>query len=508
MKWIPIIDPAVSASEPRGQYPPYDDGEKLDIFIKDRSTNEPFLGKVWNTATSVWPDFTNPKSTIYWSKQFSDFYKLLPFDGAWIDMNEPSNVYDGISGGCGQGDLENPPYVPGRHRPNQFLQLRTLCMSAKHHLGDHYDLHNMYAIYEAKATREALISIKPDHRPFIISRATSTGFGHYASHWTGDVYSTWEAMKYSIPSLLNFNMVGIPLVGADICGFNGNTTHELCARWSSLGAFYPFSRNHNTIDTIDQDPGYMGGDVVSAARRSLRLRYSLLPTLYTLFYEASAVGATVMRPLMSVFPTDPIAYEVEDQFMWGSTVLISPVLVKGDIEVRAYFPAGRWYSYENRTELSGLNENQGQWLVLDMPIDEIGVHLRGGSIVAVQEPAMTTTDQQTNPIELLVALDNHHEAQGQLFWDDGQSVYDVLKMEFSLIKFDCVHNELVTKPLVSNYKPKTFVFGNITVMGLETQPTSLKVNEEVVSDFSIDSIGNLLIHVELDPNVKNVISWT
>lgn len=148
MKWVPIVDPAVSASETPGKYDPFDDGVLLDIFIKN-STDELYVGKVWNTKTSVWPDFTNPKVNLYWAKECKEFYQQVKFDGIWIDMNEPSNVYNGNPDGCEADPLNSPPYLPG----GQPLEQRTLCATAKHYEGRHYDVHNMYGIYEAKATQ-------------------------------------------------------------------------------------------------------------------------------------------------------------------------------------------------------------------------------------------------------------------------------------------------------------------------------------------------------------------
>lgn len=164
-------------------------------------------------------------------------------DGAWIDMNEPSNFDDGQKDGCPKSDLNNPPYVPSS-LVGGSLYHKTVCPSALHASGHrHYDLHNLFALTEAMNTNFALKTIRQQRRPFIISRSTFSGHGHFAGHWTGDISSTWDDMKITIAGVLDFNMFGIPMVGADICGFAGNTTAALCQRWMELGAFYPFSRS-------------------------------------------------------------------------------------------------------------------------------------------------------------------------------------------------------------------------------------------------------------------------
>ena len=93
-----------------------------------------------------------------------------------------------------------------------------------------------------------------NERPFIISRSTYAGAGKYVSHWLGDNWSTWPMLKYSIFGVYQFNFFGIPVNGADICGFLGLTQPELCARWYQAGAFYPFSRNHNDLVPYPQEP--------------------------------------------------------------------------------------------------------------------------------------------------------------------------------------------------------------------------------------------------------------
>ena len=117
-------------------------------------------------------------------------------------------------------------------------------------------------------------------------------------------------------------------------GFNGNTTVELCARWHQLGAFYPFSRNHNSDDCIDQDPVSLGPVVVEAAKNALEMRYALLPYLYSLLFRAHTFGDTVVRPLFFEFPNDPKTYEIETQFLWGSALMVLPTLYENATSVR------------------------------------------------------------------------------------------------------------------------------------------------------------------------------
>ena len=148
MKFIPIVEIGISSDGKPGTYEAYDLGKEMDIFVKN-STGQDIIGHVW-PGNTVFPDYTNPKSWIYWTKVFADYHKTIEFDGAWIDMNDPSSDYDGSSVGCPNIPLENPPYVP--QADDAPLRKNTLCMSAKHYDGLHYDIHNLYATYEAKAT--------------------------------------------------------------------------------------------------------------------------------------------------------------------------------------------------------------------------------------------------------------------------------------------------------------------------------------------------------------------
>ncbi|XP_031785913.1 lysosomal alpha-glucosidase-like [Nasonia vitripennis] len=145
MHYIPLID--AGENEKNGTYIPYDEGVKRGIFIFDRESNEPFKGKVWNTVSTTWPDFRNPETSSYYTDMMSNIHKDFEYDGAWIDMNEPSNFYNGHINGCKATSLDNPPYLPNVN--GNLLARKTVCMNAKQHLGNHYDLHNVYGTSQA-----------------------------------------------------------------------------------------------------------------------------------------------------------------------------------------------------------------------------------------------------------------------------------------------------------------------------------------------------------------------
>ena len=252
-------------------------------------------------------------------------------------MNEPSNFCDGqceSSTSLDSPDYNRPPYAPGA--PGASMVQKTIDMSASHIVSGipqpHYNVHNMYGHSEMQATCAALQAVRPNARCFVISRSTFLSSSRHGGHWLGDNTATWYDLQASISGILAMNMFGMPFVGADICGFNGNTTAELCTRWMQLGAFYPFSRNHNSIGMKSQEPYVFGDDTTRRCRFALNIRYTLLPYLYSLLANASATGSPVTRPLFFEFPEDLNAWSFsETQFMWGSALLVSPALVEGTL---------------------------------------------------------------------------------------------------------------------------------------------------------------------------------
>lgn len=498
MHYVIMIDPGVSGSEPSGTYPPYDDGIKSDVFIKN-STGQVFVGKVWNLVSTVFPDFSHPNAQSYWTKLFKDFHAQVPFDGAWIDMNEISNFYNGQINGCPENSsLENPPYIPGGLEP---LRTKTLCMTAKHYTGSHYDEHNLHSFREAAATASALHETT-GKRPFLISRATTTGHGVFGGHWSGDIDSSWEDMRYSVTSLLNFNIFGIPMMGSDICGFRGNTTEELCARWSALGAFYPFSRNHNDKSNIDQDPVSLGPTVTAAARNALRKRYALLPYLYTLFYQSHAFGVTVVKPLVFEYPQDEKTYALDETFLWGPALMVVPTLYPGFSSVAAYFPKDLWYNFTSGQQI----QSEGQEITVDTPITDIRLFVRGGYILPMQYGGSTTTESRLMPFSLFAALNFNQEAYGELFWDDGDSIDTYENKQYNLIKFSLMNDTLSTEAVFVGYN-SSMPLSNVKICSLKFSPTSVTVNGQKIS-YIFDEYKCLsVLKIQASLLSTNKISW-
>ncbi|CAJ0601551.1 unnamed protein product, partial [Cylicocyclus nassatus] len=351
------------------------------------------LGNVWPDRNTAFPDFLDPNNQTqdWWTLESQMFHDKIPFDGMWIDMNEPSNFdtdtyqnsylrFDDapkphlscpISGP--DAELDNPPYKTYAvyNRPADELCTKTLCMLAK------------------------------------TARRTMNFF---------DTKNLYGAME--------FNWFGLPYVGSDICGFSGNTTEELCLRWHQMGAFHSFCRDHNAYDGIPQDPA-VWPSVATAARIALGFRYKYLPYLYSLHYAATAEGHTVVRPLFFEFPHDTVTMEVDHQFMWGSALMIAPAVDEGVTAVHAYFPDDVWYSLVTESYAARMDVG---YIDVEARLDSLTpVYARGGYVIPRQASNMTTTQSRRNPLELLITMGSNITSQGELYWDAGDDLYDTLE---------------------------------------------------------------------------------
>uniref|UniRef100_A0A8C0F366 alpha-glucosidase n=1 Tax=Bubo bubo TaxID=30461 RepID=A0A8C0F366_BUBBB len=491
-KYIIILDAAISTQNlaDGSPYGSHVRGETKKVWINESDEVTALLGEVWPGET-VFPDFTNPECTSWWVEECKLFYNIVPYDGIWIDMNEVSNFIKGSKKGCEQNDLNYPPFTPSIL--DKLMYSKTLCMDAVQKWGKHYDVHSLYGYSMAISTRKAIEALFPGKRSFLISRSTFVGSGKDTGHWLGDNAATWDHLKWAIPGMLDFNLFGMPYIGADICGFFDNTTEELCRRWMQVGAFYPFSRNHNAEGFISQDPAAFGADsvLVNTSKYYLNIRYTLLPYLYTLFYKAHTQGDTVVRPVLHEFYSDEVTWSVDRQFLWGPGLLISPVLDPvGLAAILFYMPVNKGAKISVRK----------QWTSMYLPADKLGLHLRGGYIYPSQQPANTTVASRKNPMGLIIALDDNNTASGDLFWDDGEST----EFDHSII----FQNVLQMTAINSNYAdPNNLKFEEIKILGALQEITTVTVSQNNVVENSPHNITYYPLE-KLELGKSYTLKWT
>ena len=374
-KAVWMIDPGVKKEN---GYHVYDQGSMGDHWVKTADQND-FVGSVW-PGPCVFPDFTRPETCQWWGTLYKDFM-ATGIDGVWNDMNEPS-VFDGPDGTMPEDNW---------HRGGGELPA-----------GPHLRYHNAYGMMMVKASRDGILKVNPDKRPFVLSRSNFLGGQRYAATWTGDNASTWEHMKVATPMILNLGLSGQPFSGPDIGGFKGDANEELIANWMAVGAFYPFSRNHTENNSINQEPWAFGEKAENVSRVALERRYRLMPYLYTLFHEASEKGMPVMRPVFFADPKDASLRDEQNAFLLGEDLLVVPQFAKD-----SSLPKGLWKKVNLLSE--GV-EDDGYQAVLKQ---------RGGSVIPLTKVIQSTSEYQTDSLTVVVSLDEEGKAKGQVYIDEG-----------------------------------------------------------------------------------------
>ena len=322
-------------------------------------------------------DSTNPAGRDFFWNDFVGKLFAEGWDAFWLDSSEPEEAYPHI------GDA--------------VLRYKQL------HIGSGLEYTNIFPFEHTLGVSNHWQETTKQKRVFILTRSAFMGQQRVgATVWSGDVYSTWWALRRQVPAGLNFALSGFPYWTTDIGGYHEPFTgaanlpayQELYARWYEYGAFCPIfrthgHRDHNELWTWDR--------IYPALLAIDKLRYRLMPYIYSLAWKVTSDDYTIQRPLVMDFRTDPATWEIGDQFMFGPAVLVSPVLREHATKRRLYLPAGAgWYDFWTGERTAG-----GKETVAEAPLDRIPLDIRAGSIVPMG-PEIEYAGEKTDPIELRV----------------------------------------------------------------------------------------------------------
>lgn len=385
---VTIVDPGVKVDP---GYRVYEEGLAQGRFMTTPD-GEVYVGKVW-PGKAAFPDFLQAGTRRWWGRQHA---ALLDqgVAGIWNDMNEPANFTEpeitGLFKGTVPGDVLQGE--PGYQQPHAMV-------------------HNVYGLTMAAGTVAGLAELRPQERPFLVTRSGYAGIQRYAAVWMGDNHSWWEHLLQSVPTCLGMGLSGVPFIGTDCGGFGGDTTAELLVRWTQLGAFTPFFRNHAADGTRDQEPWVFGPETEALVAEAIRLRYRFLPYIYTVFAEAHRTGLPIMRPLLLEYPDDPHTHNLSDQYLLGADLLVAPVYQPGTARRMVYLPRGGWVDYWTGTLHAG-----EQYIVADAPLERIPLFVRQGAILPLG-PAVQHTDEPATTL----TFDIFGSGAGEVYEDDGSS---------------------------------------------------------------------------------------
>jgi len=408
VKTVVIVDPGVkyqppgpgvgpmNAAKPElapqdQRYYVFDQGTERNYFQRRRN-GQLFIPRVW-PGDSVFVDFTLPDARRWWG----DLHRAYTDNGVagiWNDMNEPADFVDQT----GKNQIDVVSYDEGEN-------------------STHAKNRNVFALLMARATYEGLARLQPERRPFVVTRAAYAGIQRYSTMWTGDSNSTWDSLALNVPMFTTLGLSGEPFVGSDVGGFIGRANGELLVRSYQIGFLAPFFRNHHAIDGYDQEPWRFGKYYEDIIRKYLKLRYQLLPFLYTTLEEAHRTGVPLFRPLMLNYQDDSNTYNLDDQFMIGDDLLVAPI-VKPDLTSRlVYLPKGTWYDFWTNKKYDG-----GTMIRVDAPLETVPMFVRGGAVIPMGPEMRYVGDGPFDPITFAIYPDEKGFASATLYEDDGNSL--------------------------------------------------------------------------------------
>ena len=426
IRLVPIIDAGVRI-DPND--PTCTEGLEKGYFCK-KADGTPFVAAVW-PGKAYFADFLRPEVREW----FGHKYKALTdcgIEGFWNDMNEPSLFYsperlraflNDMAALREKDNIEQEEFFPRvvggamglMNSPADYA-------SFYHEVGGqkvrHDQVHNLYGGSMTRAAGEAFTDLRPGQRTLLYSRSSFIGSHRYGGIWLGDNNSSWAQLLANIQMMPSVQMCGFLYSGADLCGFSSDTTPDLALRWLEFGLLTPLMHNHSAVGTRMQEY-YRFPEVLPAVRNMIRLRYALLPYLYSEFMKAALENTSYFRPLAFDYPDDPDAREVEDQLLLGEGLMAAPVYVQNAHGRHVYLPEPM-----KLLRLRAVDDYDEEILpaghhYIRCALDEVLLFLRPGHIIPVAQPANSTSELDDASLTLWSFLPDGESAEYRMYRDDG-----------------------------------------------------------------------------------------
>ena len=426
IRLVPIIDAGVRI-DPND--PTCTEGLEKGYFCK-KADGTPFVAAVW-PGKAYFADFLRPEVREW----FGHKYKALTdcgIEGFWNDMNEPSLFYsperlraflNDMAALREKDNIEQEEFFPRVIGGAMGLMNSPADYASFYHEVDgrkvrHDQVHNLYGGSMTRAAGEAFADLRPGQRTLLYSRSSFIGSHRYGGIWLGDNNSSWAQLLANIQMMPSVQMCGFLYSGADLCGFSSDTTPDLALRWLEFGLLTPLMRNHSAVGTRMQEY-YRFPEVLPAVRNMIRLRYALLPYLYSEFMKAALENTSYFRPLAFDYPDDPDAREVEDQLLLGEGLMAAPVYVQNAHGRHVYLPESM-----KLLRLRAVDDYDEEILpaghhYIRCVLDEVLLFLRPGHIVPVAQPANNTSELDDASLTLWSFLPDGESAEYRMYRDDG-----------------------------------------------------------------------------------------
>ena len=426
IRLVPIIDAGVRI-DPND--PTCTEGVEKGYFCK-KADGTPFVAAVW-PGKAYFADFLRPEVREW----FGHKYKALTdcgIEGFWNDMNEPSLFYSPERLRAFLNDMAALREKDNIEQEEFFLRVVGGAMGLMNSPADyasfyhevdgqkvrHDQVHNLYGGSMTRAAGEAFADLRPGQRTLLYSRSSFIGSHRYGGIWLGDNNSSWAQLLANIQMMPSVQMCGFLYSGADLCGFSSDTTPDLALRWLEFGLLTPLMRNHSAVGTRMQEY-YRFPEVLPAVRNMIRLRYALLPYLYSEFMKAALENTSYFRPLAFDYPDDPDAREVEDQLLLGEGLMAAPVYVQNAHGRHVYLPEPM-----KLLRLRAVDDYDEEILpaghhYIRCALDEVLLFLRPGHIVPVAQPANNTSELDDASLTLWSFLPDGESAEYRMYRDDG-----------------------------------------------------------------------------------------